>query len=110
MTKSLWPNRLGLKNSLYLMTELLRSMGLVGLEPTTSRLKARYCYQLSYRPEGLNCQGAKCVVSLDHLLRIPQNPLRGKWFVPVPKVDLAVWGLVPPPTQVLYRELDPNGK
>jgi len=57
-----------------------------------------------------SCQGAKCVVSLNHLLRIPQNPLRGKWFVPVPEVDLAVWGLVPPPTQVLYRELDLNGK
>jgi hypothetical protein len=57
-----------------------------------------------------SCQGAKYVVSLDNLLRIPQNPLRGKWFVPVPKVDLAVRGLVPPPTQVIYRGLDPNGK
>ena len=31
-----------LPNSLCLETELRRSMGLVGFEPTTSRLKARY--------------------------------------------------------------------
>ena len=37
-------------------------MGLAGFEPATSRLKARYCYQLSYRPNNIgflfNCQGS----------------------------------------------------
>ena len=34
-------------------------MGLVGLEPTTYRLKARYSIQLSYRPIKVsNCQGS----------------------------------------------------
>ncbi len=50
----------------------------------------------------VNIELSRCWWSLNHPLRIPQNLVRGKWFVPVPKVDLAVWGLVPPPTHVIY--------
>ena len=58
----------------------------------------------------VNIELSRCWWSLNHPLRIPQNPVRGKWFVPVPKVVLAVWGLVPPPTQVIYPRLRVFGK
>ena len=58
--------------------EILSHMGLVGLEPTTYKLKARYSIQLSYRPiKVFNCQGS-CVVCLDHFLRIP--PFHLQWW------------------------------
>ena len=75
-------------------------MGRVGLEPTVYWLKARCISRYATDP---SVKLSRCWWSLNHPLRIPQNPVRGKWFVPVPKVVLAVWGLVPPPTHVIYH-------
>ena len=82
------------------MTELRRSMGLVGLEPTTSRLKARYStIELQTQIIWLlfSCQGADRGLS--------QPPLKNTTGPSVDQVDCAssrigfgVWGLVPPPT------------
>ena len=68
-------------NSLYLKTELWRSMGLVRLELTTSRLKARY--------STIELQTHKCGIYL---------------------IFKVLWGLVPPPTQVIYPRYGVFGK
>ena len=71
-------------------------------------LKARSVRRYGNRPiKGLNCQCAWW--SLNHSLRIPRRPLPVKWCVPVPKVVLSIWGLVPPPIYLDYHRSDHCG-
>ena len=78
--------------------------GFGGTRTHDTLVKSQMHLPLCYKPNNVVIiQLSRCWWSLNHPLRIPRNPLRGKWFVPVPKVVLAVWGLVPPPTHVIYH-------
>ena len=57
-------------NSLYLKTELRRSMGHLGFEPRTNRLKAGYSDQTELMSHK-RFKFSRCWWSLNHLYRIP---------------------------------------